>query len=156
MRQERQELLISTMRHAATKLLPPARDSELPYELQLRSLAFRTGQLPVVAALAEAEQDNRFAPHARRPALLPILARAWLSKAARKLSRTASIVTRGNAPLYTATPIWASTDAAGLGASRTAALRRTWRLPSSTRADHQFTGNDRDILGLRASTARPI
>ena len=89
MPQDKQELLISTMRQAAITLLPPSREADLRYELQLRSLAFRTGRLPVVVALVESEQDNRRAPRGRRAVLLPILARAWLGKASRRRRETA-------------------------------------------------------------------
>jgi hypothetical protein len=76
MPREKQDVLVSTMREASAALLPATRDAELPYRLQLRSLAFRTGRIPVVVALAESERDSRRTAHLRRPALLPTLVTA--------------------------------------------------------------------------------
>jgi hypothetical protein len=86
---EKQALLVSRMQEAAGALLPSSRDAELPYPLQLRSLAFRSGRVPLVAALVRSEQDMRPAAKLRRPVLVPTLTRAWIGKARRKASRAA-------------------------------------------------------------------
>lgn len=86
MPQHKQQRLVSATHQAAATLAPASWDAGLSSWLQLRSLAFRTGRLSVVVALVESEQDYGRAPHVRRPALYPILARAWLGKARRKLA----------------------------------------------------------------------
>jgi hypothetical protein len=75
------------MRRAATSLFPSSRDAELPVRLHLRSLAFRTGRVPVVAALASCEQEHRRTAPLRHPVLLPTLARAALGRMRRAMSR---------------------------------------------------------------------
>jgi glycosyltransferase involved in cell wall biosynthesis len=81
---DKQARLVATMHELATTLVPTARDSDLSYPLRLRSLAFRTGRTAVVAALAEAEQDERPIATVRRRLLLPLVARAALATARRK------------------------------------------------------------------------
>ena len=89
-----QELDVATMRCAGTLLFPASRDAELPARLHLRSLAFRTGRVPVVAALASCEQQHRWTAPLRHPALLPTLARAALARTRRATSRRDSSESR--------------------------------------------------------------
>jgi glycosyltransferase involved in cell wall biosynthesis len=97
MSQHEQELLISTMRKAAIALVPPVHEAKLRYRLHVRSLAFRTGRLPVVIALVESERDNRWGARARHPLLLPILVRAWLAAVTRRVPRAAVAAARRQA-----------------------------------------------------------
>jgi hypothetical protein len=85
--QRTQELDVATMQRAGTSLVPTSRDAELPLRLHLRSLAFRTGRVPVVAALASCEQEHRWTAPLRHPVLLPTLARAALGRTRRATSR---------------------------------------------------------------------
>jgi glycosyltransferase involved in cell wall biosynthesis len=90
-----QELDVAMMQRAGTSLFPASRDAELPLRLHLRSLAFRTGRVPVVAALASSEQQEHPRTAAlRHPVLLPTLARAALGRARRAASRRASSESR--------------------------------------------------------------
>ena len=82
-----QELDVATMQRAGAALFRASRDAELPRRLHLRSLAFRTGRVPVVAALASWEQEHRWTAPLRHPVLLPTLARAALGTARRATAR---------------------------------------------------------------------
>jgi glycosyltransferase involved in cell wall biosynthesis len=90
-----QELDVATMQRAGTSLFPASQDAELPLRLHLRSLAFRTGRVPVVAALASCEQGgHRWTAPLRHPLLLPTLARAALGRTRRATSRRDSYESR--------------------------------------------------------------
>ncbi len=82
-----QELDVATMQRAGTSMCPASRDAELPLRLHLRSLAFRTGRVPVVAALASCEQEHRWTARLRHLVLLPTLARAALGRTRRVRAR---------------------------------------------------------------------
>lgn len=86
-----QELDVATMARAGASLFPASRDAELPLRLHLRSLAFRTGRVPVVAALASCELERRWTAPLRHPVVLPTLARAALGRTRRAMSRRDSI-----------------------------------------------------------------
>jgi hypothetical protein len=89
-----QELDVATMQRAGTSLFPASRDAELPLRLHLRSLAFRTGRVPVVAALASCEHEHRWTAPLRHPVLLPTLARAALVRTRRAMTRRDSSESR--------------------------------------------------------------
>jgi glycosyltransferase involved in cell wall biosynthesis len=82
-----QELDVAAMQRAGTSLFPASRDAELPLQLHLRSLAFRGGRVPVVAALASCEQEDRWSAPLHHPVLLPTLGRAALGRTRRAMSR---------------------------------------------------------------------
>jgi hypothetical protein len=81
--QEEREALVTTLAEAARTLGPRGAEARMRHALRLRSLAFRTGSVRVVLALAEAEHDRRPLATLRRPALLPVLVRAWVIRARR-------------------------------------------------------------------------
>jgi len=87
---EQQEEFVSVIKETAAALVPASRDAELPYPLQLRACAFRTGRVRVVASLAEFEHDTRRLPALRHPALLATLAQTGTAKARVKGRRAAA------------------------------------------------------------------